>query len=148
MIRETVHRLRQLCEIITPLLLELPEPDFSAKPGPGKWSKKEILGHLIDSASNNHQRFVRVQFEDKPQISYDQNKWNSFSHHQSMEGRALLLFWQSYNLHLASLIEQIPPSSFKRECYVGDEEKVSLEFIIVDYVRHMEHHLRQIVAYD
>ncbi|MBK9046740.1 MAG: hypothetical protein IPL74_08565 [Bacteroidetes bacterium] len=56
--------------------------DEMAKKSLQKWSKKEILGHLIDSATNNHQRFVRGQFETVPEISYDQNNWNTFSYYQ------------------------------------------------------------------
>ena len=69
-----IKRLEFLCVIIPPLLNEMGEPAFSLKPAANKWSPKEIIGHLIDSATNNHQRFVRVQFEDTPAIVYDQGK--------------------------------------------------------------------------
>jgi hypothetical protein len=147
MIRESIKRLRQLCDIIPPLLLQIPEKEFNFKPAPAKWSKKEILGHLVDSAANNHQRFVRVQFEDAPVIMYDQNEWNSFSYHQAMHANDLIQFWQTYNRHLADIAERIPASLLARECNTGDEKNVTLEFIITDYVVHQEHHLRQIVVY-
>jgi hypothetical protein len=147
MVIESIKRLRQLCKNIPPLLLQIPEKEFSFKPSPAKWSKKEILGHLIDSAANNHQRFVRVQFENVPLIEYDQNKWNSFSYHQAMNGKSLIHFWQMYNEYLANIAEQIPVSMLQRECNTGDDKNVTLEFIITDYVTHMEHHLHQIVVY-
>lgn len=77
-------------EIIPPLLTAIGEPAFSTKPAPEKWSKKEIIGHLIDSATNNHQRFVRAQFEPTPQIYYDQNKWNEYSYYDRMEGALVI----------------------------------------------------------
>jgi hypothetical protein len=81
MINNSITRLAHLCEIIPPLLFAIGEPAFSSKPAPGKWSKKQIIGHLIDSATNNHQRFVRAQFETRPRIYYDQNKWNEYSYY-------------------------------------------------------------------
>jgi hypothetical protein len=71
LITQSLHRLHYLCRIIPPLLLVIDEQTFSHKPAPGKWSKKEIPGHLVDSANNNHQRFLRAQFEDVPAIFYD-----------------------------------------------------------------------------
>lgn len=74
MIETSIARLQILCDTIPDLLLNIDEIIFSEKPSNNKWSKKEIIGHLIDSAANNHQRFVRAQFEDLPSIAYDQNK--------------------------------------------------------------------------
>ncbi|MGQ0827780.1 MAG: hypothetical protein ACT4ON_05245 [Bacteroidota bacterium] len=84
MTTEPLNRLQHLCDTIPGLLSKIPENDFTNKPRPGKWSKKEILGHLIDSATNNHQRFVRAQFENIPQISYDQNNWNACSRYNQI----------------------------------------------------------------
>ena len=69
MITESIKRLQYLCEEIPVLLSIIPEQDFTHKSAPEKWSKKEILGHLIDSATNNHQRFIRAQFENVPSIN-------------------------------------------------------------------------------
>lgn len=74
-----INRLEYLCNTIPELLIQIDEQIFSEKINPAKWSKKEILGHLIDSATNNHHRFVRVQFETNLKISYDQNKWNQYN---------------------------------------------------------------------
>ena len=71
-----LKKLTQLIEIAYPKLISLDETQFILKPAPNKWSKQEILGHLIDSAVNNHQRFVRTQFQDVPHIPYDQDQWN------------------------------------------------------------------------
>lgn len=147
MITHSLHRLRHLCRIIPPLLSAIDEETFSKKPAPHKWSKKEILGHLIDSANNNHQRFVRAQFEEVPIIFYNQDKWNNYGYYHRADSKNLVALWTAYNNHLAELINQIPEESLARECKTGDNEKHSLEFLINDYVVHMEHHLRQIVNY-
>src|SRR4051812_12493365 len=103
MIEKTAQRFQFLCDTIPALLLKISEADFSFKPSLEEWSKKEILGHLIDSAANNHQRFVRVQFEDVPFIKYDQNNWNKFSFHQQSSGQQVISFWSDYNKHLLEL---------------------------------------------
>jgi hypothetical protein len=147
MIMDTaIKRLSYLCLTIPPLLLAIDEEIFSAKPSPGKWSKKQIIGHLIDSAANNHQRFVRVQFEDKPAISYDQNKWNEFNFYQQIDGKQIIKLWAAYNLQLTELIKHIPAQHLQRECLSGDK-LLTLEFLINDYADHLEHHLRQVVDY-
>jgi hypothetical protein len=148
MLHEFISRLQYLCEIIPPLLKEIPERDFSFKPSAIKWSKKEILGHLIDSATNNHQRFVRVQFEDVPLITYDQDNWNNHSHHGQVDSGHLIKFWQLYNQHLVELIKLISEKSLSRECNIGKEKNVTLQWLIEDYIRHLEHHLKQIVNYN
>lgn len=148
MISEALDRLEQLCETIPPLILAMSEEEFSHKPAPVKWSKKEILGHLIDSATNNHQRFIRVQFEEIPVIRYDQDKWNIYNHYNASESAGLVAFWALYNKHLAALARRIPPENLKRQCQAGGNEPVTLEFLIRDYVVHLEHHLKQIVKYN
>ncbi|OGU29623.1 MAG: hypothetical protein A2057_08770 [Ignavibacteria bacterium GWA2_35_9] len=148
MLQKTINRLQYLCEIIPPLLIEIPGKDFSFKPSETKWSKKQILGHLIDSAANNHQRFVRIQFEDVPSITYNQDNWNNHSYHNQVDSKYLIKFWELYNLHLAELIKLIPEKNFVRECNVGKEQNVTLQWLVEDYVRHLEHHLRQLVNYN
>jgi len=147
MIIESIKRLQYLCEEIPVLLSMIPEQDFTHKSAPGKWSKKEILGHLIDSATNNHQRFIRAQFENVPTISYDQDNWNKFSHYNLIDSKQLILFWEIYNRHLIEIAMRIPEYSLKRECITGSE-KHTIEWLFVDYVKHMEYHLRQIVSYN
>ena len=84
MIYAEIERLEYLCNLIPDLLNKIAEDSFSKKANPDKWSNKEIIGHLIDSAINNHQRWVRAQFEILPNIVYDQNKWNSCNYYQNM----------------------------------------------------------------
>ena len=146
-VKEAAERLEYLCENIPSLLENISEEDFSIRPSPLKWSKKEILGHLIDSAANNQQRFVRVQFEDVPFIKYDQDNWNKFSYHQKINGKTVIEFWKEHNKYLAEIIKNIPEELLNRECDWGGEKNVSLEYLIIDYVAHQEYHLKQIVIY-
>ena len=142
-----VQRLEYLCDTIPTILENIPETGFAIKPALNKWSKKEILGHLIDSATNNHQRFIKTQFEIEPLIFYDQNNWNRCSNYNEIDSKHLISFWTIYNRHLIEIIKRIAKENYKKECNIGKEKKVSLEWLIEDYVRHLEHHLKQIVEY-
>jgi DinB superfamily len=148
MVHKSIKRLQYLCEIIPSLLTAIPEKDFSFKLSETKWSKKEILGHLIDSATNNHQRFVRIQFEDVPKITYNQDNWNDHSYHNQMDSGHLIKFWELYNRHLIELIKLIPEENLLRKSMTDDGKIVTLEWLIEDYVHHLEHHLKQIVNYN
>jgi hypothetical protein len=127
-----------------PHLSAISDDDASTKPSPHKWSKKEILGHLIDSAANNHQRFIRLQLE--PEIAlpgYEQDGWVSANAYQETRWADIVTLWAAYNRHLATVIESLDERSLGHvwHSYDGD---VTLEFIATDYVRHLKHHLRQI----
>jgi hypothetical protein len=147
MVEASLERLSHLIAVIPTILHGISEEEFACKQSPDKWSKKEILGHLIDSASNNHQRFIRVQFEEAPLITYNQNQWNRASHYENMESAHLISFWTLYNKHLLEIARQIPAEAFSRQCCIAKEQPVTLEFIINDYLRHLEHHLHQITDY-
>ncbi len=142
----TIFRLLYLCDTIPPMLRDIDEQTFSAKPHDEKWSKKEILGHLIDSATNNHQRFVRGQFEHIPFIVYNQVEWAEKSYYQQMDTDRIISFWEAYNRHLASFLQLIPVEKMMCKVDRGEEEPKTLQFILEDYVSHMEHHLRQILG--
>lgn len=147
MIERSIQRLEYLCNTVPVLLAKIPDAEFSFKPHPQKWSKKEILGHLVDSASNNHQRFIRTQFEDNPSIFYDQDQWNKHSKYSNFDSSELILFWVTYNNYLTEIIKNIPEENLSKTCRVGEEKTLTLELVIEDYVRHMEHHLKQLVSY-
>ena len=73
---ETIARFEDILHTLPQRLIEIPEAAATYKPDPDRWSKKEILGHLIDSASNNHQRFVRAQFTARLEFpEYEQKSW-------------------------------------------------------------------------
>ena len=140
----SIQTLQQLLDTV-PLKIRTIQPDeFSRKPGPDKWSKKQILGHLIDSATNNHHRFIRAQFDHQPTILYDQDKWNKHGYYDQMEADHIISFWEMYNRHLLELVRRIPPEQMNRECMMGDGSTRTIAWLFDDYVRHMEHHLKQI----
>ena len=124
----------------------------------GKWSKKEILGHLIDSASNNHQRFVRAQFKDDLIFpGYDQDEWVRVQDYQSANWHSLLELWKDFNFHIIHLINRIPAEQLTKKrikhnlhqiasVEIPESEPATLEYFIKDYYGHLRHHLKQILA--
>ncbi len=113
----------------------------------GGWSRREILGHLIDSALNNHQRFVRAALEGAYEgPSYQQDGWVGMHGYHSMTWRVLLEHWRWQNELLCEVVGRIPETRLEAPCRVGDDGAVTLRFLIEDYLNHLDHHLRQIVA--
>ena len=120
------------------------------------WSPSEILGHLVDSAANNHQRFVRAQFTDDLVFpGYEQERWVSSQKYRDESWPDLIQFWSSYNLHLLHAVSVIPQNILTnpRENHSLDQiafnlvdrnEPATLEYLIRDYVVHLRHHLEQI----
>ena len=147
MIQDSITRLSQLCDTIPSLINRIPDADFDYKPAPGKWSKKQILGHLIDSATNNHQRFIRIQFESEPKIGYDQDKWNLYSYYNHLDKDHVISFWEKYNRHLVEIIKRVPEHNLQLTSAYSDGSIKTLGWLIQDYVVHMEYHLCQIVDY-
>lgn len=146
MIERAINRLNFIIDKVPNILSEISEENMSVKPLPTKWSKKEIIGDLIHSATNNHQRFVRGQFESIPEIRYDQNKWNECGFYQQIDSKQIISFWTIYNKQLIEIIKRIPTENLKRQIRVG-EKLLTLEFLINDYVEHLEHHLNQVAEY-
>lgn len=146
MIEQAINRLNFIIDKVPSILTQISEEKLSEKPSPNKWSKKEIIGHLVDSATNNHQRFVRGQFEPTPEIRYDQNKWNEYSFYQQIDSQQIILFWTVYNKQLIEIIKRIPTENLKRQIKIG-ENLLTIEFLITDYVEHLEHHLKQVTDY-
>jgi DinB superfamily len=146
MIEQAINRLNLIVEKAPSLLAQISEEKISEKPAPNKWSKKEILGHLIDSATNNHQRIIRGQFEAIPEIQYDQNEWNKYSFYQQIDSQKIISFWTIYNLQLIEIIKRIPKENLKKQVKVG-QNVLTLENLTIDYVAHLEHHLKQLIDY-
>jgi DinB superfamily len=137
-------RLKDILAVVPAKLLSITNEDAAIKPAPNKWSRKEIMGHLIDSASNNHQRFVRLQIEDHVRLpKYRQNEWVAVQHWQDKEWSAVIALWQLYNEHIAYIFEKIDKTKLQHIVTLGETD-FTLQFIIDDYVDHMEHHLKQV----
>jgi hypothetical protein len=122
----------------------LPDPEASFQPSADRWSIKQVLGHLIDSASNNHQRFIRLQSSDIRFPYYDQNIWVVANQYQSSDFGLLLQLWYSYNLQILHLLQFVPGSSLEHKWLRDDGSEVTLAFIIEDYFRHLTHHIERI----
>lgn len=140
----------QLHEVIInskPELIKISEEIAGKKSSPDKWSKKEILGHLIDSASNNHQRFVRAAQDTATDFPpYNQNQWVDVQHYNEMEWSDLVEFFSQYNLHICRVLELYPEDALDNLCNIGKDNLVTIKFVIVDYLRHLKHHLEQILG--
>jgi len=128
-------------------LAPITEANAAVAASPEHWSRKQILGHLIDSAANNHHRFVRAQIEDQLDMpGYAQEAWVRANHYQDRPWSDLAAPWKSYNLHLAHIMEETPVDRLQAPCRIGDQKPVTLEFLMVDYVDHMKHHLQQMLG--
>jgi hypothetical protein len=146
--RKVVEELKQLIEAYSTKISAIPEAEFSAKPLPHKWSRKEVLGHLIDSAQNNLRRFICSQYEQTPpKIVYDQDFWVKANGYQEVEKEEVIQMWKQINLRIAAVLGKMPKENFSRTADTGKTkmELHSLEFLAEDYVKHMKHHLNQII---
>ena len=127
-------------------LREIDEASAARRPAPGKWSNKETLGHLIDSAANNHQRFVRLQLTPRIDLpGYDGDDWVSLQQYQDRPWLEIIELWRTYNMQLAALIRDVNPAALHNVWHTPDGKDLNLEFIMRDYVVHLRHHLEQIV---
>ena len=141
------QRLRDAIETAKPKLLAIKESHAAEKPYPDKWSIKEILGHLVDSASTNHQRIVRMQeVANIGTFVYEQMHWVNSQHYRSEGWSDLINVWYFYNRHLAHVIEHIDPKTLSNECDMDYGQPKTLQFVAEDYVKHLQHHLGQIFS--
>src|SRR5688572_1135377 len=117
------------------------EAAAAARSTPDVWSIKEIVGHLIDSAANNHQRFIRAQQADELVFpGYEQDAWVRLQDHQSRPWLELVEFWVLYNHHLAHSVRRVPVGALNLPCHVGTNDSVTLGFLLEDYLVHLRHH--------
>ena len=121
------------------------ETRTSKRPAPEKWCAREVLGHLIDSACNNHRRFVLGQSSDLRKLEgYQQDDWVSRQHYDQVPWRDLVALWTSYNRHLAHVIGCAPAETLSHPADPPGASRVTLGFIMEDYVTHIRHHLGQL----
>ena len=143
---EIADKIATLVNQVVPELLKLDRDEVKLKPAPGKWSKQEILGHLVDSAANNHQRFVRAAYQDAVNFTqYIPDEWVRIQNYNQADWYGLVTLWQGYNLHLSHVIKNLPVDSLTALCNIGKDEPVELGFVVTDYLRHLQHHMDQIV---
>jgi hypothetical protein len=150
---KTIEELKQIVSQFRQKISVIPEAEFSAKPVPNKWSKKEVLGHLTDSAQNNLRRFICGQYESKPsKIIYEQDFWVNANSYQEKKSGEVIELWRLLNEQICSVLRTMPTANYNRSCDTGhDREQLhTLEWLAEDYVRHLKHHLNQIIpgSYD
>lgn len=139
------HALRETIAAEEPRLRAISEQAASAAQRPDAWSKKQELGHLIDSATNNRARFVKGALENGfTGPSYDGEGWVALGGYNQMPWSSLIDLWKALNEALVRLVDNIPPERLSAQCRVGDAPPVTLQFLIEDYVLHMRHHLDHI----
>jgi len=155
---ELANELRAIVGGAAQRLHTVPERQVSSPGLDGEWSARQVLGHLIDSAANNHQRFVCARFvEDLAFPGYDQERWVRAQHYDGEAWQTLVELWRLYNVHLAHIVDHIPESVLLRPRLphtldviawqpVKADEPVTLEYLIRDYIGHLQQHLAQLFA--
>ncbi len=146
---EVSKKLLSLVEAAEPRLREISGPESTKPILPGGWSHKQVLGHLIDSASNNHQRFVRAALQPSLDFpAYDQTGNVRVQAIQEADWTLLVALWTAYNRYLAHVIAYLPAAKVETVCRIGSGEPVTLGFLATDYITHLAHHLNQIGVAD
>lgn len=145
MYTESLAIFRSAIRTVPDALLRISAETAETPRSEGKWSPKQELGHLLDSAANNHQRIVRAQLEDKPAMpGYEGDRWVALHHYQSRDWAELVDIWKSLNRQLLAAVEMAKDSGLDRVCTIGSSGPLTVGFIFDDYVEHMVHHLEHI----
>ncbi len=143
--QSNIEELRNIINSFTGQIGRIAESEFIAKPLPDKWSKQEVLGHLIDSAQNNLRRFICGQYENIPsKIVYDQDFWVTANGYQHMKTKDVLMLWKLINERIAAVLEQMPAENYTKQSETS--ELHTLQWLASDYIKHLKHHLNQIIA--
>ncbi len=147
---------KQTIDSATPRLLQISEAQSEEPRAEEHWSAKQIIGHLIDSATNNHERFVLAQMKDDLIFAgYDQNRWVQIQHYQQAPWSQLVDLWRAYNLHLLHIMSCTPVAKMNNRCTqhslqtiafeaINESETATLGHLMKDYIVHLQHHLNQI----
>ena len=143
MMLDIAVELEKLTVEYTAQLMNVSQAAFIDKPLPHKWSKKELLGHLVDSAQSNIRRFVVGQYEDKPHIMYAQDTWVKAANYQHYPTSDLVALWVLLNKHMSIVLKNIPPGAEERLCMTN--ELHSIKWLAADYIKHLKHHMHQIL---
>lgn len=154
--RDFLEDFRRTVEEGAERLLAMTGEESEVRSAPGAWSAKEVIGHLIDSAANNHQRFVRAQYKDDLVFDgYVQDEWVAAQAYQQASWPRLVELWRAYNLHLLHVVAHAPADKLTQPRrqhtlhriafnLVPEHEPTTLEYLIRDYLAHLKHHLGEI----
>ena len=145
--KELSEKLVRAVQSAEAILRQVSEAESGTPALKGAWSRKQVIGHLIDSASNNHQRFVRASLQGSLEFpGYDQDGCVRVQAVQTAPWPMLVTLWTNYNLYLAHVIANLPAFQLEAPCRIGMDEPVTLRFLAEDYLTHLLHHLGQIGA--
>jgi hypothetical protein len=144
--KETINQLRSIIDKYQSLLRQIDPVAFEANPVPNKWSRKEELGHLIDSALSNIRRFVVGQYEEQPYIVYNQDKWVAISNYRHYNNDDLIQLWVLLNKHICMILENTSSENAGR--IVQTQELHSIEWLAQDYNKHLLHHLHHLLGFE
>lgn len=147
--QKVISELSETIERYHLLLQQMTEADFLIQAHPDKWSKKEELGHIIDSAQNNIQRFIRVQYEENVHILYHPDNWVLMNDYRKRNTKALIELWYLLNTQIISILEKMPTENYETlMCFDKDAAvRNTTLFVAEDYVKHMKHHLESITRF-
>jgi hypothetical protein len=135
--------LQALLNDVPARLEKIPSAKAELESNPSRWSPKQELGHLLDSAANNHQRIVRTQLEDQPAMpGYDGDRWVELHAYQRRHWTELISLWKALNTQLLAAAHAVPDSGWSRTCTIADSGPLTLKFVFEDYIEHMMHHLQ------
>lgn len=149
-LKKVVDRLQEHIDNAPSEFLKYSEEELRRKPVPDKWSKKELLGHLIDSAANNHHRFIKAQFLLSPMFveGYAQNDWVRIQNYNEKDTQQLVELWKVYNEHIIFIMQNTPDKNLEIKLNPEDafENADTLFLLMKDYVDHMDHHFKQLFS--
>ena len=143
-----VRELEQIVEEYSDKFCSISEADFIAKPNPAKWSRQEVVGHLIDSAQNNLRRFVVGQYDHQPKIVYAQDFWVKAADYQNQKKEHVITLWRLINLQICAVLAAMPKENYSKVCNTGRDTPSlhTIEWLAPDYVKHLKHHINQVIA--
>jgi len=130
-------------------LKAVPEEVFRHKPGPANWSKQEIVGHLCDSAANNHLRFVKIRLSAPPvsREGDDQARWVDLHGDQEQYNQPdIITLWNMLNRQIVHVLERLTAEDYGKTCILPGGGEATLDWLVNDYLEHMRHHFRQILG--
>lgn len=145
---QVVKELNAIVEEFSAKFSQFSEAELAEKPFPRKWSKKEVIGHLIDSGQNNLRRFIVAQHESVSQkIVYEQNFWDKANNYQQMAGADVIDLWRLVNNQITNVLSGIPKHLYSQTCDTAKDgvQLRTLEWLAKDYIKHLKHHLNQVI---
>lgn len=148
--KEIQLELQRLIELWEPKLLALKNEQITIPRNSQNRSIKQILGHMVDSASNNTHRIIHLQYGKNPLDFPDyanfgnNDKWIAIQNYQSENWENLVQLWKYSNFHIIHVFENVNPEKLDNEWITALQKKVTLKEMIESYLVHFKLHLSEI----